>query len=293
MVISDDILSRKRQKIIHRRTPPDASNIPPYLADNGDEVRILPTTPKEASPVPPRTEAQELPPSRLTPTPISPLDQSPQNQPQPAPNASCTDMSSMMAVRNPNNNLISSDDCRNIQHSRFTAPLTPPENPEIPALGSTVFALEERTCGISQLVMTTKGTSESPPNPAKTPAPKREMFLTFFQDKRPNLRDFIPFSTLDLSLNEFFNFYSGRTGTPLDDLEFLTFRTPWVGYRRQQAVWRDGSEEDWRTEVDDIRRLYKITRLEKPNITDFEIWVQPGYDRSLTPDGDDMDLSRL
>jgi len=241
-----------------------------------------------------QTETHELGRLVSTPPPISLRNQS--LQPQAESQPSHTDMPPMVLVSDPNENETTSDESRNSRNSRNSqslAPLTPPANPENIALNTATLGNEERRCTLPQPVTTSTGISDSLNKPAKALAPKKEMFLTFFNDKRPNLRDFVPFSTLNLSQREFFDFYSSRTGVLLQDLKFLTFRTPWVGYRHQQTVWRDGSEEDWRIEVDDIRRLYKITRLGKPDVTDFEIWVQPGYKRAFTPDGDDTDLSRI
>ena len=253
-----------------------------YLANNTRETR--------------RESTQNEAPNLVTSTLTSLLD-SPQchsSSPPMMSQTSCADTPPMTPINDPNDNDMNDNHLENMHSSQHMAPPTPPANAESPILKTATLAHEGRRSTLPPLVTTTSGNSNAIPTPVKTPAPKKEMFLTFCaKDGRPNLRDFIPYSSLKLSLGEFFDLYSKRTDIPLEELEFLTLYYPWAGYPHYQLVWRDGSEVDWRIAEDDVRRLYKKTRLEKPDIQDFEIWVQPGYERSLTPDGDYMDLSRI
>jgi hypothetical protein len=115
----------------------------------------------------------------------------------------------------------------------------------------------------------------SPANYNRANAPEKKIEL-FFEKPEGAIDLSNPLSAeklWTLSLSEFFDSYSSHSGILPSTFDALAFTTAF-GHHQRLVVRRDGSLAAWNKLRNRVRTFLELEKREKPDETEFEIWVE-------------------
>ena len=94
-----------------------------------------------------------------------------------------------------------------------------------------------------------------------------------------------------LDLSAFFALFSQRSGVPLVELDYLTFKLIFGAHPQQiEVIHKDSGEEEWMDLKAKIRKFFKFVWNGNPREREFDVWVEIGDTKEVIHDQDDDDL---
>ena len=141
-----------------------------------------------------------------------------------------------------------------------------------------------------------KAASTSPVNtfnrsPLTTPGRNNPELVVILQRSNGtfDLTHKLPYKTYipRLVLSAFCALFSQRSGVPLSELDYLTFKLDFGNHPQQiEVIRRDSREDEWNELKDRIRKFFKFVRKGSPREKDFDIWVEIGRGQDMEEYGD-------
>jgi hypothetical protein len=125
--------------------------------------------------------------------------------------------------------------------------------------------------------------------PSSTATPRRsnpEISLTLQRSDRTwDLDNKYPASSYlgHLDLTAFFAFFSQRSGLPLAELDYLTFKLRFGDQYPQQIelINKDNGEKEWKKLKSKIKKFFKFVKDSTPRESEFDVWVEIGNKKEV------------